>query len=147
MLSELNQNTGNSYKSSNSVSAFHRLVSRPRVQVHLRLYKALRGTMARGARCAVGHPINHGEFQMRMISACAAVMMALAAPHSATAQQQLNGPAVTQQAPTQQTPSSGATPAEQQGVDRAMRSESGKAGTQEPSAARRRRKLRTRPRS
>ncbi len=57
---------------------------------------------------------------MRAILACTAVLMALSAPHGATAQQ---------------APSPGSTPTEQQGVDRATRSESGKAGTQEPSAA------------
>lgn len=57
---------------------------------------------------------------MRAILACTAVLMALAVPHGATAQQ---------------TPSPGSTPAEQQGVDRAISSESGQAGKQEPSAA------------
>lgn len=57
---------------------------------------------------------------MRAISACTAVLMALAALHGATAQQ---------------APSPGATSTEQRGADRAINSESGKAGAQEPSAA------------
>ena len=70
---------------------------------------------------------------MRTIFAYTAALMAFAVPPGAIAQNTL--PAVTQQSPAQQTPPSGSTQKEQQGVDRAIRSESGKAGTQEPSAA------------
>src|SRR5437870_4973387 len=64
--------------------------------------------------------ILHGEFQMRTMLTCTVALMTFSALHDATAQQSL---------------SPGPAPIEQRGVDPALGSESGKAGTQEPSAA------------
>jgi hypothetical protein len=56
---------------------------------------------------------------MRTIFTCTVALMTLAAPHIAAAQQ---------------ASSPGSTPIQQQGIDRTLSTESGKAGTQEPSA-------------
>ena len=78
----------------------------------------------------------HGDFHMRYPYAFAPSFIALTLLFSAaSAQQNAAPPRLPNAAQEPQKPASSTTPQQQRGVEDAIRSESGKAGTQEPSSA------------